>query len=186
MKLQLFADESVNPDTQNDIKENEGEKVSEKTFTQDELNEIVKDRLSREKAKQEKEIRQLLEQEREEAKRLAELTAEEREKELAEKTVKELEETRAELRKIKLEQDAIDRLNEDGLNIKFKQFLIGQDEESTNENIKVFKEVFDEVVQEKVEERLKGNTPKTSTTQLTNNEDLTMTLSDIANQARII
>lgn len=58
-----------------------------------------------------------------------------------------------------LERDTIDRLSEENVPIAFKDFLMGVDAETTNDNIKAFKEVYEAEVQKCVEERLKGKTP---------------------------
>lgn len=135
------------------------EQEEEKTFTQDELDEILQKRLSREKSKWEKEK----EEAAKEAERLAKLSADEREKELNKKRDEELAKTKAELERVYLEQDTIERLSDEGLSISFKSFLMQENAETTNENIKTFKAEFDKAVQDEVEKRLVGKTPKTST-----------------------
>ena len=59
-----------------------------------------------------------------------------------------------------LEHDTEKILLEENLPLKFKSFLIGADEEITNENIKSFKEYYDKAIDEAVNERLKGTAPK--------------------------
>lgn len=190
LNLQLFADSGDGED----IEDLEGEEKETITLTQEELNKQLQAEADRRvtkaletaKSKWETEYKAKLEEEREEAKRLAELTAEEREKELAAKTAKELEETKAKLRHFQLEQDTISRLAEEGLDISFKNFLIGEDETKTNENIKAFKEVFNAAVQDKVNERLKGKTPQGITSGPINPTKNTKTLDELAQNARII
>ena len=135
-----------------------------KTFTQEELDDIVQKRLARERTKAREDYKKELEEEKKKAERLAELSAEERAKEIAREKERELEEARATIQRMNLEQDTISRLNDEGISHKFKDFLMGADAESTNENIKAFKEVFDEMVQEEVEKRFKGRTPTIGTT----------------------
>jgi hypothetical protein len=57
---------------------------------------------------------------------------------------------KAELRTI-----ATEAATENGLPQKLVKFFVGDNEESTNENLKVFKEVFDSAVQSGVEEKMK-------------------------------
>lgn len=127
-----------------------------KTFTQEELDDIVQKRLNREKGKWQKEI----EDATKEAERLAKLSAEEREKELSSKRDEELAKTKAELQRVYLEQDTVERLNDEGLPISFKSFLMQEDADQTNSNIITFKTEFDKAVQAEVEKRLVGKTPK--------------------------
>lgn len=135
------------------------EQEEEKTFTQEELDEILQKRLSREKSKWEKEK----EEAAKEAERLAKLSADEREKELNQKRDEELAKTKAELERVYLEQDTVERLSDEGLPLIFKSFLMQENAEVTNENIKTFKAEFDKAVQDEVEKRLVGKTPKAST-----------------------
>lgn len=162
-----------------------GEDKQEKTFTQEELDSIIKDRLSRERKKQEEELRRQIEEERKEAKRLADLTAEERAKEIAKKNAEENESLKQQLRRLQLEQDAIKRLEEDNIDLSFKDFLIGEDEETTNENIKKFKEVFEKTVEEAVKEKLVGQSPERTPTNLGGSSSID-TISEIAAASRII
>lgn len=130
----------------------EVDSLTKDLFTQEQVNKIVKDRVAREKQKKEEEIK--------EAERLAKLSADERERELNEKTKRELEEARATIRRMNLEHDTEKILLEENLPLEFKSFLIGADEEITNENIKSFKEYYDKAIDEAVNERLKGTAPK--------------------------
>lgn len=147
-----------------EIQRNESDKqVESKTYTEEEViakiqsesDKRVTEAIKTAREKWEKEAAE----EKKEAARLAKLTQEEREKELQAKQLKELEETKAELNRVYLERDTIDRLSEENVPIAFKDFLMGADAETTNENIKAFKEVYEAEVQKGVEERLKGKTP---------------------------
>lgn len=126
--------------------------------TQEEVDNIVKQRLARERQKAEEE-RQREEEEKKEAERLSKLTESERRKEEARKAEEEIAELKAKIARNELEKDTIDRLNEEGLPIQFKSFLMQENAEKTNEAIKNFKEAFNQEIQKQVEERLKGKTP---------------------------
>lgn len=166
--LQLFSEgsEPTEPSVEPDVG------LEPKTFTQDEVDEIIQKRLSREKKQQEEVIRETIKKEQEEAKRLAELSAEERAKEIENKSIKEVEQLKLEIKRRDLELDTTQRLKEEGLDISFKSFLMGDDAEKTNENIKAFKSIYDEKVQEEVEKRLAGKSPNISSTALGETSDI--------------
>lgn len=173
--LQLFSDSGDNPGADAG-QDNQGAGTStaenkegqqERTYTQEEVdaikkdlltqeqvNEIVKTRLAKEKAK--------AEEDKKEAERLSKLSAEERAKEEAKKKDEEIAKLRAEIDRNNLEKDTVDRLNQEGLPLEFKSFLMQENAEKTNESIKAFKEVYNKAVQAEVEKRFKGKTPKGS------------------------
>lgn len=166
LNLQLFADdgEGTSEDPANEKGEEKGNEEAEvKTFTEEEVqariqsesDKRVTEALKTARAKWEKEESEA----KKEAERLQSLSQKEREEELKAKQLKELEETKAELERVYLERDTIDRLTEENVPVQFKDFLMGVDAQSTNENIKAFKEVYEAEVQRGVEERLKGKTP---------------------------
>lgn len=142
----------------------EGHQEEPKTYTQDEVDELVKDLLTQDEVNKivEKRVareRQKADEERKEAERLSKLTAEDRAKEESKKKDDEIARLRAEIDRNNLERDTIDRLNEEGLPVTFKSFLIGSDAETTNQAIKDFKSAYDLAVQDEVERRLTGKTP---------------------------
>lgn len=166
LNLQLFADDGEGTSEAEANEKGEEEKGNEeevKTFTEEEVqariqsesDKRVTEALKTARAKWEKEEAEA----KKEAERLQSLSQKEREEELKAKQLKELEETKAELERVYLERDTIDRLAEENVPVQFKDFLMGVDAQSTNENIKAFKEVYEAEVQRGVEERLKGKTP---------------------------
>lgn len=167
LNLQLFADDGEGTSEAEANEKGEEEKGNEgaevKTFTEEEVqariqsesDKRVTEALKTARAKWEKEEAEA----KKEAERLQSLSQKEREEELKAKQLKELEETKAELERVYLERDTIDRLAEENVPVQFKDFLMGVDAQSTNENIKAFKEVYEAEVQKGVEERLKGKTP---------------------------
>lgn len=128
--------------------------IKKDLLTQEQVNEIVKARLAKEKAK--------AEEDKKEAERLSKLSADERAKEEAKKKDEEIAKLRAEIDRNNLEKDTVDRLNQEGLPLEFKSFLMQENAEKTNESIKIFKEVYNKAVQAEVEKRFKGKTPKGS------------------------
>ena len=154
---------------ENQIKENnvveevvEGGATTEvkevKTFTQDEVNEMISKRLQRER----KDIEAKIEAERKEAEELSRLSEQERQKKLFEKQVKEFEETKRAFENERLLNETSKQLASKNLPIEFAQMLKGNDAESTFENIKLFEAKFNEALEKAITERLRGNVPKTT------------------------
>lgn len=141
-------------ENQEEVKTYTQEEVDELTkglFSQEKVDEIVEKRLARAKEK--------AEAERKEAERLSKLSAEDKAKEESQKKDEEIARLKAEINRNNLEKDTIDRLNEEGLPLSFKSFLMGPDAETSNQAIKDFKGAYNLAVQEEVERRLKGKTP---------------------------
>jgi hypothetical protein len=167
LNLQLFAsdgEETPEELANENVEEEKGSEEAEvKTFTEEEVlarvqseaDKRVTEALKTARAKWEKEEAEA----KKEAERLQSLSQKEREDELKAKQLKELEDTKAELQRVYLEKDTIDRLAEENVPVQFKDFLMGADAETTNENIKAFKEIYEAEVQKGVEQRLKGTTP---------------------------
>lgn len=132
----------------------EVDELTKNLLTQEEVDKIIDKRFAREKAK--------AEEEKKEAERLSRLSAEERAKEESKKKDEEIAKLQAEINRNNLEKDTIDRLNQEGLSLEFKSFLMQENAEKTNEAIKAFKEVYNKAVQAEVEKRFKGKTPKGS------------------------
>lgn len=183
LNLQLFADDSNNTNadnkdtSNNDNKENKGTKEP-KTYTQEELDaklqsetdKRVTQALKTAKAKWEKEYKEKLEKEKKEAERLSKLSADEREQELLKQKEKELAEKEQAIRLRELQLDTIEILAEENLPVGFAEFLIQDDAETTNDNIKKFKKEWQKALSNAVDERIKGKSPKLPETKLENNQ----------------
>lgn len=83
------------------------------------------------------------------------MTEEERAQEDAQKLMKTLEERERELERKELTLKTIDLLKENDLPLDVKDFLIGNDEESTLENVQSFKKMFDSALEVAVTEKFK-------------------------------
>lgn len=161
--LQLFADETPN-ENENTETENtqstegqdnqEKNKASEKKYSDEDLNAILDKRFARWKADQEKE--------KAEAKRLAEMNAQERAEAERDKVQKELDELKAknaiaemtnEARKMCAEHDI--NVGEDLLSV-----LVNKDADKTKKAVDSFVKMFEQEVEKAVKEKLKGNGPK--------------------------
>jgi hypothetical protein len=152
--------ENTNIDNNEETKETtenketkETETKEEKLFTQDDIEKIISKRLDRERKK--------AEEEKAEAERLAKLSESQRQKELLEKEKAKLEEERKVIQKQKLEMQITKELATKSLPVEFSSYLIGEDAESSLENIKVFETKWTNALEKAVQERLKstGYTP---------------------------
>lgn len=161
--LQLFADESSGENeitgTENTQKtegqdNQEKNKAPEKKYSDEDLNAILDKRFARWKADQEKE--------KAEAKRLAEMNAQERAEAERDKVQKELDELKAknaiaemtnEARKMCAEHDI--NVGEDLLSV-----LVNKDADKTKKAVDAFVKMFESEVEKAVKEKLKGNGPK--------------------------
>ena len=123
LNLQLFADEEA--ETEVDQANVDAEKETEKTFTQDEVNKIVQDRLAKEKAKNEKA--------QEEAKKLAKMNAEQKNQYMVEQLQKELEEYKTKEAKNDMIKEANSLLKDNDINLpdEVVAMLIGDNAEDT-------------------------------------------------------
>ena len=140
----------------------EPQKQQEKLFTQEEVNSIIEKRLSKEKNKWKNEVDQ--------AKRLAEMSAEERAKEEFRIKQQQFEEEKAAFEKEKLFVQTQKELSAKNVPIEFAQMLVRDDAESTKEAIDSFAELYAQSVEKGVSNKLKGRPPKTK--QTPNNDGL--------------
>lgn len=152
LNLQLFADDEA--ETEVDQANVDAEKETEKTFTQDEVNKIVQDRLAKEKAKNEKA--------QEEAKKLAKMNAEQKNQYMVEQLQKELEEYKTKEAKNDMIKEANSMLKEADINLpdEVVAMLIGDNAEDTKICVDSFSKAFKTAVERAVNEKLKGKTPK--------------------------
>ena len=103
------------------------EKAEVKKFTQEEVNEIIKDRLARERQKAEKQ--------QEEAKKLAKMNADEKAKYEHDKLLEELNQLKAEKSRRELQDTARDMLKEKNIDTDLLAFLDYTDEETSKARI---------------------------------------------------
>ncbi|MBM0046864.1 DUF4355 domain-containing protein [Anaerococcus sp. mt242] len=169
VNLQRFADEGeaqvteqtgqstgdTEPDTKSGDDKNEPKMLS---ITQDELDEILNKRLAR----QEEKLKKDFQAQRDEDLRKSKLSQAEKEAEERQELQDELAKAREENRLMKLESRTSEILNEHELPQSFKEFLIGQDEEATEANIKAFEEVYRAEIKKATEEKWKTKAPGTA------------------------
>lgn len=140
----------------------EPQKQQEKLFTQEEVNNIIEKRLSKEKSKWKNEVDQ--------AKRLAEMSAEERAREEFKMQKAEFERERAEFERERLLIQTQKELSAKNVPIEFAEMLVKGDAESTKEAIDKFANLYAQSVEKGVSNKLKGRPPKTK--QTPNNDGL--------------
>lgn len=136
------------------------EKKGGKSFTQEDLNRVLQERLAEEKAKSEAEKQKAVEEARKEAERLATLSQEEKQKELTEKQREYLESKEREIQLRENKLDAISKLDELKMPIKFAEFVINEDKEVMFDRIKQLNEAWTNSLNEAIADQLKGNAPK--------------------------
>ena len=158
----------------NEVQENtEVEAKEVKTFTQDELNKIVAERIAKEKKKLEAErLKQQEMQEKlieEESEKLAKMTEAEKIKAKAERERKRFEDKvakfEAEMKAFEQEKIKMKLLSEKGLPVELCQFIQSNTADEIMENVEVFEKCWSEAIEKSVNARLRTSSElKTSTT----------------------
>ena len=165
----------VDKKNENDVvKDSDKEVKTEKTFTQEDLDRIVKDRISKEKrkieAEREKTYQARLEAELKESERLMQMNEADRLKAKAEKERQQFEEEKrkfAEQMKAfeqqKIKNQTMQMLGERNMPVELAQFIVSENADEIMDNVNVFQKHFNEAVEKVVTERLKGTAPKAPT-----------------------
>lgn len=146
-------------DTSVDVHEEvpaEPQKQQEKLFTQEEVNNIVEKRLNKEKNKWKNEVDQ--------AKRLAEMSAEDRAREQFKIEKAEFERQRAEFERERLLVQTQRELSTKNIPVEFADMLVKEDAESTKAAIDNFASLYNQSVEKGVSNKMKGRPPKTKQT----------------------
>lgn len=147
----------------------EGQTYTEEEFNkklQSETDRRVTQALEKKQKEWEESFTAKLEEERKKAETLAQMSEKEKQQAKVKDLEERLEQERASKERILLEQHTVNILSEEKLPIDFKDFLIKEDAETTNNNIKVFKEKWEEAVKAEVDNRFVGTTPKVASTNL--------------------
>lgn len=134
----------------------EPQKPQEKLFTQEEVNNIVEKRLNKEKNKWKNEVDQ--------AKRLAEMSAEDRAREQFKMEKAEFERQRAEFERERLLVQTQRELSTKNIPVEFADMLVKDDAESTKAAIDTFASLYNQSVEKGVSNKMKGRPPKTKQT----------------------
>lgn len=159
-------------DNENEVVETQENSTEQetKTFTQEEVDSIVNNRLSRQESKLrqemrgelESEIRKEIQQEQDEANKLKRMNEEQRRKYEYEKKDKELAELRAKVVRNEMERTATDILSEKGIsaNSDVLSFVVADTAEQTKANIEKFVKLVDEKSRENRKNDFANSTPK--------------------------
>jgi len=144
-----------------DVKTVPSEQPTEKTFTQQEVDEIVKSRIEREIKK--------LTAKAQEPKKLTEINEIETLKSELQETQKALQELTTQHIKTELRAKASDILNSNGIkpNEKMLDILVADNAETTHENIKAFTDLLKTQAVDIVKVQMKGATPVSTTANVT-------------------
>ena len=171
-----------------EITENTQEEEQENTtFTRSdvdrEVSKAVQSALDKREAKHKEEMQKAIEDAIAEKERLSKLSEKERQEEQLTQREKEIAEREAEIARKELKADAITDLNEKGLPSEFADILLGNDAETTLENINTFKVAFDSAVNAAVKEKLRQDTPRTGGASF---GGTTPSVAELAQESRII
>lgn len=169
-----------NADKEDSNKQDKNEQ-DEKTFTQSELEEIIKQRLARAEKDKQEAIK--------EAEKLAKMNAEQKREYELEKTQRENEELKAKLNRFELGKEATSMLSEHGIvaNDEILDFVVREDAEQTKTAVEAFSKLVKDLTEQLVREKLKGNSPTKQTTQTaTMSKEEIMSIRDTEKRQRLI
>ena len=144
--------------------ETKTEEKQEKTFTQDQLDKIIQDRLERAMKK--------ADEDRKQAEELAKLSEKERAKKELEIKEKELEEERKLFYRERLELQTSKELDKLGLPIAFTEYVMGANAEETQVRITEFTKVWETELEKRRIESMKGTTPGSGKSKGITKEDI--------------
>lgn len=144
------------------------------SWTQEKIDAIVSKRVSEKEASLEKKFQEDLKAKLEEERRLAKLSADEREKELLAKQKEANEQRDRALTERENKLEAINKLDEYGIPVKFADLFVSTDKEVMLQKIEIFKSEYDKAVDEAVNAKLaisKSQSDPNSTTSTTKPSD---------------
>lgn len=130
-----------------------------KTFTQDDLNKIISDRLTKERKKWDEELSSKVEEAKTEAQKLAKMNAEQKAEYERKQLEEQLSKREAEITRRELRATALETLAEKGLPKQLAEVLVYTDAEATNKSIDAVEKSFRDAVEQAVNDRLKNSTP---------------------------
>ena len=164
MEPEKTKETSVDETTKEQASTPEEESI-EKTFTQAELDDIIRREKAKAKRSAEKEYKSKME-EAEKLRQMNETQKAEYEAEQQEKHIKELE---AKLNRIELEKEASKILSESNISVNdaILSFVVKDNAEDTKQAITAFSKIVDDLADKRVSEMLKGKTPSRTGTSTT-------------------
>lgn len=156
-----------------------------KTFTQQELDDIVEARVARAVKKAQKDAEEQIQKAQSEGERLAKLSKDERLKEEQAKRLSELEKREHDLAMKELSIEARSLLSEEGLPVEFLDIVMADTAESVKDNISNLRTVFDQAVEKRVDERLTQSKVRTGSTAGAMSKQDIMAISDTSERQRL-
>lgn len=160
MSEELRENVETNEEEKVDKVDNQPEETKQeevKTFTQEEIDEIVKSNVDRAVAK----ALHKADEQRKEAEKLAAMNAKEKAEYEMNKKRQDLEKRERDIQLRELTAEAKDMLIEKGLSSDLASILDYKDAESVKESINIIEAAINKEAEKQVIERLKGRTPKT-------------------------
>lgn len=162
MDLQLFADggeesgatETESSEVDGEKKEAKQQEPKGKMYTQEEVNQIISQRVAREKSKSKQEI--------DEAKKLANMDTQQKIEYERDKLQRELDELKKANALSDMSRQARKMLSDGGINVSddLLTMLVSAEADKTKTSVDSFIKLFNDHVENAVKERLKGNAPK--------------------------
>lgn len=178
MNLQFFAEPTDGPNSgetgtdEDDKKGADVQKDEQNGHTDEEIDRIVKNRVAREREKYNKQISDFQAQVDELKKQAetAKMTADQKKQYEAEQAKKQAEEATAKLKHYELRDRVRSQLADTGLNLTDAELelVTTVDEETTETNVEIVKGLYTRIAEQVKNELLKGDTPKTGGTKITN------------------
>jgi len=130
-----------------------------KTFSQEEVNNIIANRLKEANSKNQEAIAKAVQEALAEAARKAKLTEEQRKAEAESKKEAELKERENSITLREMRLKAQEMLTEKHIPIELVDFVVDLDEEKTKQNVETFAKTYNQSVQTGVTDKLKGTPP---------------------------
>ena len=186
MEVANMAEETNTEVVETETVDNPETTEADKTFTQDELNHIVQERVQRAVAKAQKDAEDKIKQAQSEGERLAKLTKDERAKEEEAKRLADLEarEKAIAVKELRIETQSL--LSDEGLPIEFLDVVMADTAESVKDNIASIRKVFDEAVEKRVNERLTQDKPRRGATAGAMSKAEIMAVKDVKERQKLI
>lgn len=164
MEPEKTKETSVDETTKEQASTPEEESI-EKTFTQAELDDIIR----REKAKAKRSAEKEYKSKMEEAEKLRQMNETQKAEYEAEQQQKHIKELEAKLNRIELEKEASKILSESNISVNdaILSFVVKDNAEDTKQAITAFSKIVDDLADKRVSEMLKGKTPSRTGTSTT-------------------
>ena len=171
IKSNVTEETEVKEQTQENQDETSNDKTkqskdTDKTFTQEEVNQMIKDRVAREQKKAEEKA--------EEAAKLAKMNKDQKAEYEREKMEKELQQLRAEKATNEMRSEARAMLKEKNIDTsdELLNFVVKEDANGTKESVDAFVDLLNGMVKTQVKEALRQESPKAFTTSGLTKEDI--------------